>query len=174
MIREVIDDTPHRLLAAAVAFVHVAPLAGRRRWPVPVLVVMSVAAIVSVVVQVPVVVLGPGVVVAVYTLGVRVERRLAHAALAATIVVMAGVVLRNDGDGATVASNAIVLVAAWWLGDRSRLSVRKAEAERRAAQEAVRRAALDERLRIARELHDVVAHSMTVIAVQAGAAPRAQ
>jgi signal transduction histidine kinase len=44
---------------------------------------------------------------------------------------------------------------------------RRLEAER---EERDRQAVTDERLRIARELHDVVAHSMSVIAVQSGVA----
>ena len=43
-----------------------------------------------------------------------------------------------------------------------------AEQEAAAAREQSARAVIEERLRIARELHDVVAHSMSLIAVQAG------
>ncbi len=43
-----------------------------------------------------------------------------------------------------------------------------AEQEAAAAHEQSARAVIEERLRIARELHDVVAHSMSLIAVQAG------
>ncbi|GAB1513235.1 sensor histidine kinase [Actinophytocola sp. KF-1] len=59
----------------------------------------------------------------------------------------------------------LVLVTGWALGFAAR------ERRRRAEDEAVRRteqAVAEERLRIARELHDIVAHSMSLIAVKAG------
>jgi signal transduction histidine kinase len=70
-----------------------------------------------------------------------------------------------------------VLLIALVLGDavRSRRTIelaaaqREAERERRAHTESERRLA-DERLRIAREVHDVVAHAMVAINVQAGVA----
>ena len=68
-----------------------------------------------------------------------------------------------------------LLLAAWALGDaiRSRRAqqsqrLRVAEQEAATAREQAARAVVEERLRIARELHDVVAHSMSLIAVQAG------
>jgi signal transduction histidine kinase len=71
----------------------------------------------------------------------------------------------------------VLLAAAWTLGQGVRhRRVHAAELEDRAArlelerEEKARQAATQERLRIARELHDVVAHSLSVIGVQAGAA----
>jgi signal transduction histidine kinase len=69
------------------------------------------------------------------------------------------------------------LVAGWLLGDSigtRRAYVReieeKAERLERERESEARRAAAEEQARIGRELHDVVAHALSVIVVQAGAA----
>ena len=69
----------------------------------------------------------------------------------------------------------VAAVAAWFVGDSVRvrrlymagLSEQAAQHQREAIERAQRSVA-EERLKIARELHDVVAHSLSVIAVQSG------
>jgi signal transduction histidine kinase len=87
---------------------------------------------------------------------------------------VAGLVLAMVSGGSTpvfrLASAILGTVAlgmAWTLG---RLVRDRRLAQRRAAEQLAERAVVDERLRIARELHDVVAHSIGVIAVKAGVA----
>jgi signal transduction histidine kinase len=62
-------------------------------------------------------------------------------------------------------------VAADALGGRSRARLALAGVAERAEAEATQRAILEERAKIARELHDVVAHHLSLIAVRAEAAP---
>jgi signal transduction histidine kinase len=57
------------------------------------------------------------------------------------------------------------------LGARSRARLALTASAERADAEATRRAVLEERAKIARELHDVVAHHLSLIAVRADAAP---
>jgi signal transduction histidine kinase len=54
------------------------------------------------------------------------------------------------------------------LGRAGRLRVELANARAEAAEEVARRQSNEERLRIARELHDIIGHSLGTIAVQAG------
>jgi signal transduction histidine kinase len=75
--------------------------------------------------------------------------------------------------------NVLFFLSAVWFGRSSRVSaarlhaLERAGVDLRAAQELVAdRAIGEERTRIARELHDVVAHHVAVIAIQAGAARR--
>jgi signal transduction histidine kinase len=64
----------------------------------------------------------------------------------------------------------VVIFVAWYVGRRLRLrSERAAQLLREQAAEA-RRVVTEERTRIARELHDVVAHQVSLMTVQAGAA----
>ncbi|WP_246149983.1 sensor histidine kinase [Agromyces intestinalis] len=78
-----------------------------------------------------------------------------------------------------IVTNLLYFGGAWYFGDtafrsaRSRASLEQRTAELAAERERSRAQAVElERLRIARELHDVVAHHVSVIGVQAGAARR--
>jgi signal transduction histidine kinase len=123
---------------------------------------------------------------AVYSLAAYGERRLAICGLVAwtgvltvhlAFFVAAAWPQVEIADLYDVFNDWVLLAAAWTLGQGVRhRREHAAELEGRAArlelerEEKARQAATQERLRIARELHDVVAHSLSVIGVQAGAA----
>ena len=67
--------------------------------------------------------------------------------------------------------SAIVLVTAAAVRGRTRTAARIAALERASEEERLRRSILEERTRIARELHDIVAHHMSLIAIHAETAP---
>lgn len=79
---------------------------------------------------------------------------------------------RSDGSALLlVILGAVVLVIGAAVRERSVAQRRLAEQETISEAERAQRTLLEERTRIARELHDVVAHHMSVITVQADSAP---
>ena len=160
------------------------PIAVRRIWPVPALAVVSVISVVAFVVDA----LRDPLLAAAYVLYVVAltrssnrplsSRRLIGLAGAVGFVVLllamvAGAPAGESGASPEESRAALVLTGiaalygAWVLGQVVR--DRRAAAAR-AAQVLAEQAVAAERLRIARELHDIVAHSMGLIAVKAGVA----
>ncbi|MFI6443693.1 sensor histidine kinase [Kitasatospora sp. NPDC050543] len=94
----------------------------------------------------------------------------AAAALVLSVLAPGG---RFGGDNSLllIALSGAVLLLGGALRERAEAQRRLTEQEHISEAERGRRTLLEERARIARELHDVVAHHMSVIAVQAASAP---
>jgi signal transduction histidine kinase len=159
------------------------PLAGRRRFPLAVEVLTAAIAVamaawlidgyttISPLIQ---------LLVAAYSTAVHARGRVAYAGLAVALIAPGGIALVM---GSTVWGDyvfpSLILGFAWLAGwlvrSRTELAARlheeavRSEDERELLAEI---AVAEERRRIARELHDIVAHSMSVMVVQAGGARR--
>ncbi len=156
----------------------------RRRWPVGVLVFGGTAAVIEIIVFRPDVEPQPynlGVLVAVYTV-VKYADRLRPGLIAAVLMGVAAVVevFRHNTEQpwwSTAASYALIAGGAWlsgYVGRIRRLYIASLEERALTAErerDALTRIAVaEERAVIARELHDVVAHSLAVMIVQADGA----
>ncbi|WP_211302884.1 sensor histidine kinase [Allonocardiopsis opalescens] len=154
-----------------------APLAVRRLWPLPVLGAVLAATAVSVAllgVREPFL----AVAFALYPVALSTPRRrwepsvaiaVGCVVLAATMTTMGSPV--GTGGIGMVLIGLVLIGGSWTIGRAVR--ERRAYAERtaeRLAERLAERAVTEERLRIARELHDVVAHGMSLVAVKAGVA----
>ncbi|MGD0167655.1 MAG: sensor histidine kinase [Gaiellaceae bacterium] len=164
-------------LAAAPVLAQVLPLLLRRRFPLAVLAVVLAASIST---QFVVGVLPPfALALAVYTVASHTERRFSLWAGAVTLAALPLVLIQHAGvsTGESVLHLVVFVSAAWILGDNVRTKrayyrelEERAERLERERELNVRRAAAEEQERIARELHDVIAHSVSVMVVQAAAA----
>jgi signal transduction histidine kinase len=155
-------------------------LLARRRWPLGVLAVTVAAGLAYAARAYPE---GPSnlaVYPALWTVALTVPRRPAWLAAGATALVVAFEELVPYGDtmfeGEPLYAAITVLAAMWWgeavRARRAYVAELRDRAERaeRTREEEARRRVDEERLRIARELHDVVSHTIGVISVQAGVA----
>lgn len=149
----------------------------RRRFPMTALAVLTVATGVAIIVNraasADVFIAFP-----MYQVASNYERRRSLPALAVVCLV---VVLPNlsfllsNSRGDVNLTEVLVAVAAWFVGDSVRVRrtyvaglAEQATQRQREILERAQRSVAEERLQIARDLHDVVAHSLSVIAVQSG------
>jgi signal transduction histidine kinase len=153
-------------------------LAGRRRWPVTVLAVSTAAvAAFSLLGYVNGAALVAPI-LALYAAATQVSVRRAVAATVVTVVVlMVATGARNpfgqiSGGGFDLVPflGAAALFAGIAVANRRAYAESIRARAEQAAEQAARQRIDEERLRIARELHDVVAHTMATINVQAGVA----
>ncbi|WP_129307305.1 sensor histidine kinase [Streptomyces sp. L2] len=154
-----------------VALAHL-PVALRGRWPLAVFGAVEAAAVVYVSLGYWPVVSTFGSMLALYTVAsVRPPRTaLVCAACMAGVWVYAGVVSDSPSMASVVGQALLYTSVLVWFGQLARRSAELTRRLRAEQAERARRAVAEERGRIARELHDVVAHHMSVISVQSGLA----
>ena len=202
-IAQIYGDEQAPLWQALVyAVVIAAPLAGRRRWPGVVAVVISVAYFAAATLKLPEIFIGNiAMFIALYTVGAWMadRRRAAIVRIAIIIGMFVWLTVNMYLDATSQAADAEVVTGAlspyvaymlinvminvmyfggaYYFGEhawraaqqRQALEQRTADLEHERELTSAQAVALD-RVRIARELHDVVAHHVSVMGVQAGAA----
>jgi signal transduction histidine kinase len=167
---DVLRYTATGLTAAALPF--------RRRFPIGALVVMVAGSALAVALQAPPPMVGLAA-LGLYSVASSSSTRFSQVTLAVVMAVTMSAAWVGAGYWAasSVLATALSVVAGWLAGEniRSRRIYATAVALRNAERELQReersqRAVAEERILIARELHDIVAHAMSVITVRAGVA----
>ncbi|MCB0911036.1 MAG: sensor histidine kinase [Propionibacteriaceae bacterium] len=163
------------LIAAA------APYSFRRAAPLPTLVVAGLLVCSLILLGQGTAVIGSALFLAAYTVAAQEElpATVSAAVFCLVLLVVVALTAPQRMGWPETATNLALFVGSFALGraSRSRQEAARLEAERAelaelAQAEVARSAASEERLRIARELHDVVGHSLGVIALQAGVGAR--
>ena len=174
------NDQAERTDSVPIVLVFVVlPLLARRRWPIPVLAIAAVGTLATTMSGGNPLAQVGSIALASFTVGDRqADRVLAALSVVAVASLLSFGFIVQDADPAeAVALTFAVLVPSWLLGDlvhtRRREALRREEERDRSVQareERLRAAAAEERRHVARELHDVVAHAVSVMVIQAGAA----
>jgi signal transduction histidine kinase len=165
------DDASERMTwwGWVLVAVQVLPLVARRRHPLAVIGIVGVASVVYGLAVLPDPAIPFPLAVAFYSLG-AFGRRTAWVAVAAVAVGSVVLLVDDRSDAADAAVGYFVGVTSWLAGVTMRTQRERARWLAERNRDAAERAAADERVRIARDLHDVVGHHISVIAVQAEAA----
>ena len=177
------EERPADPFAALLFVLAAVPLVWRRTRPFPVLLVALTTAVVYESLDYPESPLNAlSALLAIYAVAAYGNRRQAITGGLFAAVAIALILWANWDPTANVAgaiANYVIFGTAWVAGDNVRQRRERVRAlEERALlaeaskEEEAHRAVAAERTRIARELHDVVAHSVSVMVVQAGAARR--
>lgn len=167
-------------IAFVLLAVQTLPLLFRRRAPVQVFVAVLVATALQRLFDHPLTAADTAPFVAFYTIVTRYPPVSGIRALLATAAAVVPLTLAGRISLQEFVLAHFLLIGAWVLGDTIRRRGERIQAlEQRAAaqvreqQVRIRQAVADERVRIAQELHDLAAHALGVIAIQAQAGERA-
>lgn len=166
------------LIGLALAIVTMVAVPLRRRWPLPVFLLSLVLYLAAAILGVPA--LGPGIgaVVAVFAVANNVPRvqALSFGAMGAVIVAVLSLFINEhlvlEPQVFQIAAGIAIATA---LGDSARsrreytqAAMERAERAEQTREAEARRRVAEERLRIAQDLHDTVAHRISVISLNAG------
>ena len=183
--------TVNTFLSATLVALAIIPLIWRRLFPSAVLLIIAIAHVSLLALNIPEMnFAGMTSMVAIFSAAAYGGHRRNLACLVCIIAITGGIIYALMFSGTiaapvsqilfsttTLIFNLLIFLAIWWLGNTIRISREQTSQLRESTEQLVRereenarRAVLDERVRIARELHDVLAHHVSVMGIQAGAA----
>jgi signal transduction histidine kinase len=154
--------------SAAAELLSIAVLMMRRRYPLPVLAVVTVCGVVAAMTADRTVIGPPLPALALYTLATVSSWRVTAVAATAVVATYGAGALIGQGMAGFAAAALILTIAAaigLYIGEHRRLLERAETEQGLLANQAV----LAERVWIARELHDAIGHHVSLLVVQAGA-----